>query len=473
MLKFKRLLLLLTLLMAFSIPQTALAKDFTDVRSGDWFYNDLQTMVNHGVVNGYQDGSFKPQASITVGEFLKMLTINSGAPVMAAAPGEHWAQPYHDYAIDKGWLFWDIAYLNAEADRFLVAELVLLALNLEIDENAISPFTDINSAILNTLYQKGIINGSDSNQGLVYRPMQAISRAEICAILNRSYQWQLANNQQQATPQPTPQPTPTPEPIEADYLTYPMITTAMPSQVQLSYDYFKQVMLHMMVNNLDYIELDFPGYTYQELEAAGIYDDLVFPAHAQIFDQYHELTAFYQNIEVSLTPHNGGTIVAIDIDHPVYTNQQVIDRKNMMIAEVEAWVNELFAQGTLDEGMSDYDMAYIFYQLIITEFAYDTNYLPASFDGYGMLENGIGVCQAYVSLFNTMCKIVGIEAQGTGGIAEGGPHIWSYINLDGEWTYADPTWGDPVPDMADYYDPFYFDISKQELSTTHIFTDYF
>ncbi len=473
MIKFKRLLMLLILIMAFSIPQTALAKDFVDASPADWFYNDLQTMVNRGVVAGYQDGSFKPQNSITVGEFLKMLAINSGAPNMAAAPGEHWAQPYHDYAVTTGWLFGEIADLNAKADRFLVAELVLLALNLDIDTNTVSPFSDIDSPLLNTLYQKGIINGSDSEQGLVYRPMQAISRAEICAILNRSYQWQLANNPQQVEPTPAPEPPPTPAPADDGDFSYPLITAAMPEQPQLSYDYFKQVMLHMMVNNIDYIELTFAGYSYQQLEDAGIYDDLVFAAHSQIFDQYHELAAFYQSIEVGLTPNRGSTIVSIDISHPVYTNQQVIERKNMMIAELEDWVNQLFDQGIIYEGMSDYDMAYTFYQLIITEFAYDTNYLPASFDGYGMLENGIGVCQAYVSLFNAMCKIVGIEVQGAGGLADGEAHIWSYVNLDGEWTYVDPTWGDPVPDMVDYFDPYYFDISKQELSGSHIFTAYY
>ena len=43
--------------------------DFTDVSLTQWFNNAVSTMANGGVVNGYPDASFKPNANITRAEF--------------------------------------------------------------------------------------------------------------------------------------------------------------------------------------------------------------------------------------------------------------------------------------------------------------------------------------------------------------------------------------------------------------------
>lgn len=46
---------------------------FPDVRQGDWFYDDVLRSLDFGIVNGYEDGTFKPQNNITYQEFIKML----------------------------------------------------------------------------------------------------------------------------------------------------------------------------------------------------------------------------------------------------------------------------------------------------------------------------------------------------------------------------------------------------------------
>lgn len=45
---------------------------FTDVDAGDWYNNAVATMANAGVVNGYEDGAFRPDAPITRAEFAAM-----------------------------------------------------------------------------------------------------------------------------------------------------------------------------------------------------------------------------------------------------------------------------------------------------------------------------------------------------------------------------------------------------------------
>ncbi|GEM_PF-1066172 len=51
---------------------------FSDIKSNDWFYKDVEEMVNLGIINGYTDGTFKPQGAVTVEEFIKMVIIGLG-----------------------------------------------------------------------------------------------------------------------------------------------------------------------------------------------------------------------------------------------------------------------------------------------------------------------------------------------------------------------------------------------------------
>lgn len=46
--------------------------DYTDVASDDWFNNAISTLSNMGIINGYPDGSFRPNAGITRAEFAKI-----------------------------------------------------------------------------------------------------------------------------------------------------------------------------------------------------------------------------------------------------------------------------------------------------------------------------------------------------------------------------------------------------------------
>lgn len=46
---------------------------FSDVQSGDWYYEDLLIAVESNYINGYTDGTFKPDAYITREQFCKII----------------------------------------------------------------------------------------------------------------------------------------------------------------------------------------------------------------------------------------------------------------------------------------------------------------------------------------------------------------------------------------------------------------
>lgn len=86
----------LTLLMLFSMIPTAFAAEFSDFGSSHWAYEYVNTLVNDGTINGYADGTFRPEGTVTRAEFVKM--IGNGPETRTetfddVAPS-HWAYSY-------------------------------------------------------------------------------------------------------------------------------------------------------------------------------------------------------------------------------------------------------------------------------------------------------------------------------------------------------------------------------------------
>lgn len=85
------------------------AKSFSDVAESKWYWDDVGFCAGLGVVSGYPDGSFKPTKSITRAEFVKMVvsfdTLSYDAPLTFSDVKEtSWAAPYIATAAKKGWI---------------------------------------------------------------------------------------------------------------------------------------------------------------------------------------------------------------------------------------------------------------------------------------------------------------------------------------------------------------------------------
>ena len=46
---------------------------FKDVNNNDWFKSDLEYCVDNSLINGYSDGSFKPDREISKAEFITVV----------------------------------------------------------------------------------------------------------------------------------------------------------------------------------------------------------------------------------------------------------------------------------------------------------------------------------------------------------------------------------------------------------------
>ena len=109
---------------------------FTDLASGAWYNNAVSTLTRAGILDGYEDGSFRPNASITRAEFTK-IAVSFFKHVGGAS-----SNPFNDVP-DSAWY----------------AEFVKAAAEL------------------------GLIDGYEDG---TFRPNAPITRAEACTIVNRT-----------------------------------------------------------------------------------------------------------------------------------------------------------------------------------------------------------------------------------------------------------------------------------------------
>lgn len=90
---------------------TSDVNDFSDVTSGDWFNVTVSSLAQMGVIAGYEDGSFRPNAPITRAEFAAIatrffaergVTYNEG--LFADITGDEWFADVVAAAADRGQL---------------------------------------------------------------------------------------------------------------------------------------------------------------------------------------------------------------------------------------------------------------------------------------------------------------------------------------------------------------------------------
>lgn len=92
------------------------APRFSDVKSSDWFYNDLELLCTAGVVRGTSDGLFRPYADITRAQFTAFLARTFLPEMVNAQSASSSLQAFAD--VTPG--FWGYAEIQAAATAGLV-----------------------------------------------------------------------------------------------------------------------------------------------------------------------------------------------------------------------------------------------------------------------------------------------------------------------------------------------------------------
>lgn len=171
-------------------PQMASAKTFTDVKPSDWHYSVVDELANNGIINGYEDNTFKPQKSVTYSEFLTLLNNAIGEK---QAPDytnpKQWYMPTFDYLKQKG-VITNIQNPNQEISRNEMAKYLSLGLQKLKNQtpNTTAPTNIKDFASIPEEYKDYVANAV--NAGLIkgdehqnFNGSKFLTRAETAVII--------------------------------------------------------------------------------------------------------------------------------------------------------------------------------------------------------------------------------------------------------------------------------------------------
>ncbi|WP_081957264.1 amidase family protein [Paenibacillus sp. FSL R7-0273] len=157
-----------------------------------WARAGIDTLIAKGLLTGYADGTFRPNAGLTRAEAIKVITTHMGLEGQASnftdVSSTHWANKYIGAAAGSGLMngYSDGSFRpDQKISRSELAALITRAFKLTGTGNA--SFTDVNRNAwyydsIDALASNKIITGYADN---TFKPEKDITRAEFATIVSR------------------------------------------------------------------------------------------------------------------------------------------------------------------------------------------------------------------------------------------------------------------------------------------------
>jgi hypothetical protein len=150
-------------------PQT-----FNDMAETHWAYAAITKALHDGYVDGYNDGTFKPDNELTRAEFVKMLTAALGLQPRDIKNKEAWYIPYLEVATKEQIVTeknlnhtnWNVPITRQEMAEFCVGAL----------------HSNVNEDPLQTAVKLGILQGSENGM----EPERSSTRAQSITVIERT-----------------------------------------------------------------------------------------------------------------------------------------------------------------------------------------------------------------------------------------------------------------------------------------------
>lgn len=152
---------------------------FTDVGRDHWAYSGIASAVKSGYVQGYEDGTFKPNRSVTRAEFIKMAAQALRLDKPEAAAGGKWYVPYVDAAVAAGiFVYTDF---NKDWDKPITRfEMSRIAIRASAGQGEKKEFDT--KEVMYQATKKGLITGLGAGELGKDKPT---TRAQAIAIVER------------------------------------------------------------------------------------------------------------------------------------------------------------------------------------------------------------------------------------------------------------------------------------------------
>ena len=194
-----RKVIIIFLVVTICFVTNVYAAIFWDLSSKHWAYQYIMSLTSNGVINGYEDSSFKPEGTITKGEFIK-LVVAAALPTWidmndAESNLNHWAGKYVWIAekygvlksgnitiknIDQPITRIEMVQIISKADLLVKGE--MLQATEKIKFNDVITLNGEDLQLLKHAISKGLIKGYSDN---TFRPTLNMTRAEAATMIYR------------------------------------------------------------------------------------------------------------------------------------------------------------------------------------------------------------------------------------------------------------------------------------------------
>ena len=181
--------------------QPAATLPFTDVRRGDWFYDDVRYVYEKGIMTGTSAALFSPNAKLTRGMIVTILYRMEKSPAVSAAPGFTDVKAGEWYSAAVAWAAANGIVTGYSETMFgpndpvtreqlsaiLYRYAIYKGMSAVTTEENLSHFADGESispyavSAMNWAVGAGLINGADNR----LLPGESASRAQVAAIIHR------------------------------------------------------------------------------------------------------------------------------------------------------------------------------------------------------------------------------------------------------------------------------------------------
>ena len=151
----------------YTVAHAASNVTFTDVPSTHWAYNDITEAASLGFINGYDDGRFGPNDSLTREQWAALIVRTLGSNVET---GDHQPQGKHSFT-------------TANASAWAIPELVK-AENSVILTNTFNQMNETEATANNNGNSPGL-----DNRYVFLNYKKAITRHEAAAMLGGAFTW--------------------------------------------------------------------------------------------------------------------------------------------------------------------------------------------------------------------------------------------------------------------------------------------
>jgi len=434
---------------------------FSDVAEGSVFYDNIAALYEYGVTVGKGGGAFGPSDPVSAGQAvifaarIRSLYASGDAeagPAVFRQEGMAAYEPYLLYLQSLGVLAEGIDAPYAAASRKLSAHILASALpagtlpevNGDLIDAALASgkyLTDVKEGVpyredILTLYRQGITQGSGPEGN--FHPEENLSRGALAAMLTRimdpslrvTPSWDAGSAPGAAWGSLVP---------KADYIAAPA-----------TYEEIEADVAYMLGQESSTLTLQYPGIALRE--ARSVMNQALSAVKKQVEQCYNTVECSYDTAgRLTLTFGAVECPAARLAEYRAYTLDAAVTVRD-----------GLWDSGALAEGMSQYDMARVYFDWICENCVYDDTAGRGSLSHipYALFHDGTAVCDGYTGAYNLLLKLEGISCYAQ----TSNTHIWTVAELDGVEYHIDTTWGDDPEGGPDYT---YFAMTEEQARQAH------